>query len=121
MTTINHNGGRFAGEAPASIDELIEIMGREPLDPRWEHAVCEGDGVVHFFGNFFKLSHGYSIRSDDPDVVARLFAATRANVATPAYMHALESFPVCKQCGKRFHCHCPKQGEPWKLELHHVR
>ena len=106
MTTIHSNGSKWYGEAPDSIETLIEVLGREPLDPSFEryggfvyaagsvkHGIMDAElreearkgRVVCFFGNFQRVSHVFRIESNDRDVVIRLSRAIRANRRRPDY------------------------------------
>lgn len=42
---INSNGSRWAGEEPGDIAELLDVLGKEPLDPSFEA-----------FGNFISVN-----------------------------------------------------------------
>lgn len=44
------------------------------------------DGVAHFFGNFFKLSHVFSIYTNDADTISKLTKAIRANQLRRDYL-----------------------------------
>jgi hypothetical protein len=46
------------------------------------------DGVHSYFGNFYTYSHGFNIDTNDPETIAQLNAAIRANQATEAYAQA---------------------------------
>lgn len=78
------------------IEALFARLASHTLDPIWEEYgnFSEKDdpaidpGFTRFFGNFYDYSHVFQIDSNDPDVVARLTAAIRANQATPAYAKA---------------------------------
>lgn len=100
-TTIRSNGSKWSGEEPDSIDALIELLGREALDRRFESdlgagadafiSVCQPDekwdapGTACFSGNFFNLSHVFDIRTTDPVLIERFTAAINANVIRPDY------------------------------------
>lgn len=112
--TINQsNGSKWAGEQPDSIETLIEVLGREPLDSSFERygnfayqTPCHADyddagkiidgapmfpeheGVWAFFGNFENLSHVFDIVSNDPKVIEPLRAAIAANLASAGYAAA---------------------------------
>jgi hypothetical protein len=118
FTVITSNGSpRWAGEEPASIDELLQVLASTPLDPDFEHygnfimprpcrAVqayttageiewVDGDpfypkapGLVRFWGNFLEMSHVFQIDTDDADLIARLTKAIRSNQRTQAYRTA---------------------------------
>lgn len=89
MTEITSNGSKWAGQAPDPVSVLIEVLAREPLDRTFEKygnfAINEGNGIVRFFGNFLTVSHVFNIRTDDPELVATLIAAIKANKRMPAY------------------------------------
>lgn len=91
MTTIHSNGSKWAGEAPDTIEQLIEVLAQHPLDRRFEDygnfidrdpEWLDGStkpGVVIFFGNFLTVSHVFNIETDDPEVIERLNRAIKAN------------------------------------------
>lgn len=89
-TVIHSNGSKWAGEAPDSIEVLLDVLGREALDPTFEEygdfVTRREGGSVLFFGNFAKLSHVFQIDSDEPAIVAALTAAIRANQRRPDYV-----------------------------------
>lgn len=105
-TIIQSNGSRWAGESPATLAELLEVMGRHQLDPSfnnceclahragpnigtWDKAVYPDLGpiypdhpdTVRFWGNFFDVSHVFSIDTDDPEVMVALRKAIANNRA----------------------------------------
>lgn len=108
-TKIELNGSRWAGESPATIEELLEVLESEPLDPSFERygnfvisnpqhcvyighgryqdtgAIYPGEDVRRYFGNFARVSHVFNIDTTDPELIAKLTAAIRANQRTPAY------------------------------------
>ena len=105
MTTlIESNGSKWAGQEPDSIDVLLDILSKEPLDatfeqygnfftrlhstdfikPESEHAK-EWAGCMHFFGNFKNLSHVFSIKTFDQDVIVKLIDAIENNKQMPGY------------------------------------
>ena len=96
MVTIEANGSKWAGESPDSIDELLGVLARTPLNPMFEeygNFILRDekplpDGVVRFWGNFHELSHVFSVDTDERDMIERLTSAIRANQATPAYIAA---------------------------------
>ena len=93
--TIHSNGSKWMGQPPDSIDALIDVLGEETLDPRFED---NGNFIIasrlagvpswSFFGNFLTTSHVFSIDTDDPEIAGRLTTAIRANQAAPAYQAA---------------------------------
>lgn len=111
------NGSRWMGEEPATVEELLEVMARTPLDPRFEDyggfigdtrgakpagynaagkrcyidtgpIYPEHPQAVRFWGNFFELSHVFEIDTDDPETIEKITRAIRANQSTPAYKAA---------------------------------
>lgn len=103
MTTIiKYNGSRFAGSKHASIDALLELMELEPLD--WgkfgNFVQIYPKGMINIHGNFERISHAFSIVTDDKDILASFAAAIDAN-------HSL-----CKYHGK-----LPETPSPRALEL----
>jgi hypothetical protein len=103
IVVINHNGSRWAGEEPADLAELLDLLATTPLRPDFEQygnfiteqaISCTDDkplfapGFVKFWGNFFQLSHGFDIITNDPAAIAELTEAIRANQQTQAYKDA---------------------------------
>lgn len=94
-TIINHNGSRSLGAAPASLGELYRLLQREPLDPAFERTgdfVCkvkiDGDSMLRFWGNFFAVSHGFSIDTNDPAVIETLMHLIKLNKQRVDYRDA---------------------------------
>lgn len=88
MTTkIISNGSRWAGQEPATIAELLNVLERHPLDPIWAPFVhpSEVDGDTRFVGNFQTISHVFNIATDDPYTRDALMTAIAANIARPDY------------------------------------
>ncbi len=58
-TTVNHCGSKWAGEAPDTVADLLAMLAKEPLDPRFEEHgdfATHGDpalprGVTRFWGD----------------------------------------------------------------------
>jgi len=92
-TTINSNGSKWAGEAPDSIEKLVEVLKENALDPMFSDYgkpfITADIGGVHFFGNFFNLSHVFNLRTGDPKVIATLTRAIRENMRRDDYQKAL--------------------------------
>lgn len=117
MTTrIVFNGSRYAGQEPATVDELLVLLENAPLDPRFEHygdfasrpstefleAYDVAPGGWCFHGNFLGLSHAFSVTTDDADLVAKFLAAIRANKERDDYRAArAERLAECN-CQKCF-------------------
>jgi hypothetical protein len=92
MTTITSNGSKWYGEAPDSIDKLLEVLKENTLDPRfieYGNFIIADVGSVRFFGNFRDLSHVFNIRTDDPAIIAKLSRAIHENLRRDDYRAAL--------------------------------
>ncbi len=96
-TTIISNGSKWLGEPLDTIDQLCDVLAETPLDPTFEEYgnfilpmddASDTSGMVRFWGNFFLVSHVFSIDTDDPAVIHVLTAAIRANQQTEAYRKA---------------------------------
>lgn len=93
MTTIIHsNGSKWAGQLPDSLPDLFAVLDQHALCRTFE---AHGNFVirdetapetVHFFGNFANFSHVFRIQSDDPETIAALTAAIRANQQRADYL-----------------------------------
>lgn len=94
----------------ATIDELMHVLSREPLDPKFERygnfiernpcagiqaksgewidgdPLFPGEDVTRFHGNFARVSHVFNIDTTDPTLIAKLTDAIRANQHTQAYL-----------------------------------
>ena len=83
-TTIISNGSHWMGEALDTIEELLVVLATEPLDHTFERygnfILPPRDGhPVRFWGNFARVSHVFSIYTDDQEVIERLTTAIRLN------------------------------------------
>ena len=83
-TEIISNGSRWAGQAPATLPELLTVLRDHPVDPRWRDTACARNvpgrpGFVCYLGNFADVSHVFHIVTDEADVCATMNAAIRAN------------------------------------------
>ena len=116
MINIQSNGSRGASSAPASIDELVQVLEKSPLDANFEQygnfimpaqnseysgrknsegnpevintgpMFPEAPDALVFWGNFLEVSHVFNIATDEENVIERLTTAIRANQASPAYI-----------------------------------
>ncbi|MEJ6002756.1 hypothetical protein [Paucibacter soli] len=68
------------------IEKLLSILGQYQLDPSMNRIEHEGCGVFRFQGNFLKLSHAFQVRSNDADLVVRLYEAITANRSRADYL-----------------------------------
>ena len=101
MLEIENNGSKWAGQEPDSVEVLLKVLEQEPLNKTFEEYgdFCyplEADfckkhnypkGTIAFFGNFFKYSHCFSIRTDELPVIKRLASAIENNKQTAAYIN----------------------------------
>jgi glutamate synthase domain-containing protein 2 len=101
MTTIiKLNGSKWYGQQPDTIEVLLDVLGREPLDPTFEsygnfvnhnpvflhkEAKEKYKGCTTISGNFMEYSHVFSIITDDAELIEKLETAIRKNQATPEY------------------------------------
>jgi hypothetical protein len=67
---IQSNGSKWAGEAPDTLEVLLDVLKTETLDPTFEQyggffyrlpGDERYDGEYHAFGNFLTVSHVFSI------------------------------------------------------------
>lgn len=111
---IVSNGSRWAGSDAAWLDELLDVLKEEPLDPVFEeygNFISTGPdlvawdtlkpltppGWVSFHGNFFRLSHVFQIVTNDAGVIAELTAAIRANQGRSDYAAAKVAIAEAKE------------------------
>jgi len=92
MLEIISNGSKWAGERPDTIDELLTVLEKHPLDRVFEgygNFIHESnlDNIVHFWGNFQKLSHVFNVRTDKQGVIEILTQAIRQNQTMPDYLN----------------------------------
>lgn len=108
MLEIQHNGSKWYGQVPDSIEELLTMLATHPLDrtfedygnfinlatpDRYEHydrsvkakEWCQA-GCTHFNGNFATYSHAFSVYTNEPAIVDALTTAIRANQQRPDYL-----------------------------------
>lgn len=95
-------GSRFAGQPSQTVDQLLATLDAYALDPSFEEygnfiiadprrytdggrIHPDAPGAVRFFGNFARLSCGFSVDTDEPETIERLTAAIRANQQRPDY------------------------------------
>lgn len=57
--------------------------------------------AVHYFGNFIGYSFGFSLHTDDPEVIGQLDAAIAANMARPGYAQAAEEIRRAEAAPRR--------------------
>lgn len=67
---IQSNGSTWSGQAPDSLETLLDVLTRETLNPTFEKCGnffyrLPGEGnKFHAFGNFLTVSHVFSIVGD---------------------------------------------------------
>jgi hypothetical protein len=87
---VNSNGSKWLGDAPDSIDVLLDVLSREPLDPAFEeygNFVLSHPPGVRVWGNFLNLSHVFSV-DGSLDELKPVVDAIRANQKRPDYLAA---------------------------------
>ena len=77
FTLIEANGSKWMGQRPDDVDSLLDVLcehkmighfypGFEGVD---KYDWYKQKGVVRFHGNFEKLSHCFSIDTNDPEII----------------------------------------------------
>jgi len=127
MIEIISNGSKWQGEPLDTIEQLLEVLSKHTLDPRFEgygnfvradtpdiyirdghlHAV---PGAYKFFGNFLDVSHVFNIRTDEPEIIKALTAAIEANKQTQTYLDN-RPVPAPKVMWRNKYRHC---GQEWE-------
>jgi len=103
QTIIHTNGSKWAGEAPDSIDKLIERLSMYTIEERFfskfqrgygkdkkRYTLCpisKEDGMYMFFGNFLEISGVFRIETNDPAVINQLKPAIMNNKGWKEYIH----------------------------------
>ncbi len=112
---VEYNGSKWAGDAPDPLSKLFDMLKQHPLDRFWERnggLWCLAHGstfggrndkgeqiwldtgpiypeqpyTVRFCGNFLTYSHGFSIETDDAEVIEALHTAIAENMHRPDYL-----------------------------------
>jgi hypothetical protein len=97
LLDIKSNGSKWMGEEPDTVDVLLWVLAENQLDPVFAPFISDADapgywchdlnpyggikGVVHFFGNFARLSHVFSVFTNNPFVVTKLRKSIKENLA----------------------------------------
>ncbi len=104
MINIISNGSKWAGDLPDTLDQLCEVLQSNPLDRTFEDygnfiiaPTVEHDAVVRFWGNFFNLSHVFSVDTDEPEIIERLTGLIRANQQRADYISQHKPIPFYLQ------------------------
>jgi hypothetical protein len=59
---IISNGSKWLGEPPDTIETLLEVLGKNTLDPKFGTFVTyKHPGMLRVFGNFLTISHVFNI------------------------------------------------------------
>ena len=69
---INHNGSKWLGEAPDSIDVLKKRLKENKLDREVADVYFDTTNKrINVFGNFTDISHAFSVdfKIDDPEAI----------------------------------------------------
>ena len=118
MTIIHSNGSRWYGQAPATIDELVAVLGTHEIEQYWfapydanrygkpnftNHCPIQvlENGNHEFFGNFSELSHVFRIETNELEVIQTLTAAIQANEGWKKYYKLL----LVDSDGNKIHHH----------------
>lgn len=93
-TVVSHIGSKFGGDDPDTIEQLFDMLGREPLDPKFEQYGnfmyhCEDSNRIKVWGNFFAVSYGFDVETDDPCLIERFMIAISGNQSSEPYRAAL--------------------------------
>jgi len=88
---IVSNGSKWAGEEPDSLEKLLEVLGSETLDPRFdEHGgfvTRTSAARVRIFGNFLTVSHVFNIEGTEEEL-SEAIEAIEANKQSEGYKRA---------------------------------
>lgn len=124
---ILSNGSKWAGQEPDTIEDLLDVLATSPLDRRFENygnfytpmgecKFCddrgvhnhstEMEGMAHFGGNFFELSHVFSIYTDEQGVIDKLLAAVQGNQKRDDYLEQKDPEKVEYRHERGEYCRC---------------
>jgi hypothetical protein len=90
---IQSNGSKWAGESPDPVGKLLDLLEREPLDPRFGKFISRdpSGATVRVFGNFAHLSHVFQI-SGTREEMAPLVASIQRAMRRKAYRELRRSW-----------------------------
>lgn len=108
MIKIEHNGSKWAGQAPDPIGMLFERLEKYTLSPSLvpfmsdaaDAAEDSGPSCMRFFGNFIEISGAFGVVTDDEETMKKLVAAIGANMNTPEFKRAAREYKA-EQAAKR--------------------
>lgn len=125
---IESNGSKWAGEAPDTLEQLLDVLKRETLDPSFEECgrfFYESSPNWHAFGNFLTLSHVFNISGTAAEMEPlrlALIAARKRPEYVRAYLDRYGKDPLC-ECEDRKSAHgskacleCVHRSERWPGE-----
>jgi hypothetical protein len=89
---IESNGSKWAGDSPDTVEQLLAVLDREPLNPSFEeygnfYYFVPELGRWRVWGNFYLISHVFRI-DGTPEALAPIVAAIRRNQQRPDYLAA---------------------------------
>lgn len=108
-TEIISNGSKWAGEAPDSIEKLLEVLKDNTIEERFFHQFIANphsskpkiksnlcpishnqdkyffEGATLFFGSFEERSHVFRIATNDPEIIEKLSEAIKNNKGWKKY------------------------------------
>lgn len=105
-TIIVNNGNGTLGDKPKTVKQLLIVLGREPLDPKFEKYGNFCTPILpknwsknrfprelkrtklSFWGNFLNLSHSFCIHTKNKAVANKLRAAIKKNQMRADYLLA---------------------------------
>lgn len=94
------NGSKWAGEAPDTVEKLIEVLKTETLNPLFEQygnfVTKETGGTLHIFGNFCTVSHVFNMRGTAKELRPVLTAIAAAR-RRPEYIRIRDDMKAAKE------------------------
>lgn len=103
ITEIKSNGSKSYGQLPDTIEDLLNVLESETLDPTFEDfgnfiheykpiRVTENNkyllGCTSFSGNFRYYSHVFRVITNDKEIIEKLTTAIQKNQQTEEYKQA---------------------------------
>lgn len=85
LTMIAANGSLFGFEQVESIQDLLDVLGRERLQSRFAPFYEATKGGMTFRGNFVGFSHAFDIFTNNAELIDTLVSAIKKNVVEIAY------------------------------------
>lgn len=128
MLEIISNGSKWYGEKPDTIEDLIQVLNTEILDPSFEDYgnfinlnptwlkkdfAEKYKGCVKIFGNFMTVSHVFNIITDQSEIIQKLTEAINKNKGTEEY----KRFSQQRQRIKQRELELKKQFNSGKFDL----